>query len=551
MSDEHIPWYMTAIFYKVHIRAYWDSNNDGKGDIPGLNNKLDYIKRLGVDCIWILPVYPSPLKDAGYDIADYYDVHQDYGTLVDFKRLIEEAHKQGLRFITDFVRNHTSDQHIWFQKSRTDPNSNYRDDYVWSETEEKYTDARIIFLDTKDSNWTYDEEAGFYFRHCFYSSQPDLNCDNPRVREEMLNGMNFWLQMGIDGFRADAVPYLIEREGSNCENLPETHQILKDIRAYLDANYQENILLAEASQKRKDIRPYFGQGDGFHMEFHFPAMPQIFMALRKGDDSPIHWIMAQTPKIPPGIQWCTFLRNHDDLTLEMVTGGEQHWMWSEYAPLARMHLNLGIRRRLAPLMDNNHKKFLLAYALLSALPCAPFIYYGDEIGMGDNIWLPERNGVCTPMQWHASSNARFSKPPSDALYAPFIDEGEYAYQKINISAQEKTSNSLLDKLRHLITVRKEFSVFPLDEYQFLPLDQTQFLLIHSQCLGESILCIQNLSDHEQEMIVPLPEFQGQMIIDIIENSAIGQLLEIQYSLILYVCGFAWLKFIENKANHIL
>jgi len=541
MSEQHIPWYMTTIFYEVHIRAYCDSNKDGKGDIPGLISKLDYIKRLGVDCVWILPIYPSPLRDDGYDIANYYGVHPDYGTINDFKRLVEEAHKRGLRIIADLVLNHTSDQHPWFQKSRTDPHSKYRDYYVWSETKDKYSDARIIFLDTEVSNWTFDEEAGLYFWHRFYSSQPDLNYDNPKVREEMLRVMDFWLEMGIDGFRADAVPYLIEREGTNCENLPETHQILKDIREHLDANYQGKILLAEANQWPKDVRPYFGDGDEFHMGFHFPVMPRIFMALRKGDASPIHWIMAQTPEIPAGTQWCTFLRNHDELTLEMVTEEERQWMWSEYAPLPRMRLNLGIRRRLAPLMDNDHRKILLANALLYALPGAPIIYYGDEIGMGDNIWLPDRNGVRTPMQWDDSINAGFSDAPPENLYAPVIDEGEYAFQQINVTAEEKEPNSLLNKMRHLIKVRKENPIFALGEYEFKAKQQTQFLVVHRQYQQDNVFCIHNLTDHAQDVRLLLEEFKDRMLFDMLENKEIGQAQEAQSSLVLPPYGFVWLK----------
>ena len=541
MSEQHIPWYMTTIFYEVHIRAYCDSNKDGKGDIPGLISRLDYIKRLGVDCVWILPIYPSPLRDDGYDIANYYGVHPDYGTINDFKRLVEEAHKRGLRIIADLVLNHTSDQHPWFQKSRTDPHSKYRDYYVWSETKDKYSDARIIFLDTEVSNWTFDEEAGLYFWHRFYSSQPDLNYDNPKVREEMLRVMDFWLEMGIDGFRADAVPYLIEREGTNCENLPETHQILKDIREHLDANYQGKILLAEANQWPKDVQPYFGDGDEFHMGFHFPVMPRIFMALRKGDASPIHWIMAQTPEIPAGTQWCTFLRNHDELTLEMVTEEERQWMWSEYAPLPRMRLNLGIRRRLAPLMDNDHRKILLANALLYALPGAPIIYYGDEIGMGDNIWLPDRNGVRTPMQWDDSINAGFSDAPPENLYAPVIDEGEYAFQQINVTAEEKEPNSLLNKMRHLIKVRKENPIFALGEYEFKAKQQTQFLVVHRQYQQDNVFCIHNLTDHAQDARLLLEEFKDRVLFDMLENKEIGQAQEAQSSLVLPPYGFVWLK----------
>ena len=541
MSDNPFPWYMNAIFYEVHIRAFCDSNKDGKGDIPGLISKLDYIKDLGVDCIWILPIYPSPLKDDGYDIADYYGVHKDYGTIADFKRLIQEAHNRGLRVIADLVLNHTSDQHPWFQKSRSDPNSKYRNYYVWSETNEKYSDARIIFLDTEESNWTFDEEAGQYFWHRFYSSQPDLNYDNPEVRQEMLNVMDFWLEMGIDGFRADAVPYLIEREGTNCENLPETHQILKDIRTHLDENYKDKILLAEANQWPKDVRPYFGDGDEFHMGFHFPVMPRIYMALRKGDSSPIHWIMSQTPEIPKNTQWCTFLRNHDELTLEMVTEDERQWMWSEYAPIPRMRLNLGIRKRLTPLLDNIHQKILLANALLYALPGAPIIYYGDEIGMGDNIWLPDRNGVRTPMQWDDSINAGFSQAPPDKLYAPVIDQGEYTYKEINVTAEQQDPNSLLNKMRHLVNVRKSNLIFALGDYEFLAKDQTQFFVVLRSYQEQNMLCIMNLTDQKQELALELAEFTGKQLFDLMKKQDMGSVQDIKTNFSLSPYEFLWLK----------
>ncbi len=349
------------------------------------------------------------------------------------RALVSEAHARGLRIISDLVLNHTSDQHIWFKEARSNPESKYRDYYVWSDSPDKYDGTRIIFLDTEKSNWTFDDKVGKYFWHRFYSSQPDLNYDNPEVIQEMMNVMDFWLDMGIDGFRADAVPYLIEREGTNCENLPETHEILKAFRAHLDNKYEGKVLLAEANQWPEDVLPYFGEGNEFHMGFHFPVMPRIFMAMRKSDASPIHWIMEQTPDIPENTQWCTFLRNHDELTLEMVTEEERQWMWSEYAPTARMRLNLGIRRRLAPLLDNDHKKILLANAILYSLPGTPIVYYGDEIGMGDNIWLPDRNGVRTPMQWNDQENAGFSHAHKDSLFAPVIDEAAYTYKKINVS----------------------------------------------------------------------------------------------------------------------
>jgi len=542
METQNKPWYMNAIFYEVHVRAFCDSNNDGIGDIPGLISKLDYIKDLGVDCIWVLPIYPSPLKDDGYDIADYYDIHPDYGTIDDFKTLIQEAHQRGLRVIADLVLNHTSDQHPWFQKSRSDPNSKYRDYYVWSETDQKYTDARIIFLDTEESNWTFDEEAGLYYWHRFYSSQPDLNYDNPAVLEEMRQVMQFWLDMGIDGFRADAVPYLIEREGTNCENLPETHEILKSFRTFLDENYEDKILLAEANQWPQDVLAYFGDGDEFHMGFHFPVMPRIFMAIRKADASPIHWIMAQTPDIPENTQWCTFLRNHDELTLEMVTEEERQWMWAEYAPNPRMRLNLGIRRRLAPLLDNDQKKILLANALLYSLPGAPIVYYGDEIGMGDNIWLPDRNGVRTPMQWDDSKNAGFSEAAPEDLYAPVIDTQEYAYKLINVENQINNPDSLLNRMKHLIQIRKSNPVFAMGDYEFLAKDQPQCLTILRSYDEEVVLCALNLTDQNQTLSIGNSDIKAKRLINLLSGKIFCNITGSQTTIDLEPFGFLWLAF---------
>jgi len=540
MTKNNIPWYMNAIFYEVHIRAFCDSNADGKGDIPGLISKLDYIKDLGVDCIWILPIYPSPLKDDGYDIADFYSVHPDYGTIDDFKRLVEEAHKRNIRVIADLVLNHTSDQHPWFQKSRSDPNSKYRDYYVWSDTDEKYADARIIFLDTEDSNWTYDKKTGMYFWHRFYSSQPDLNYDNPEVVKEMMNVMDFWLDKGIDGFRADAVPYLIEREGTNCENLPETHEILKKIRRHLDEKYEDKILLAEANQWPVDVRPYFGDGDEFHMGFNFPVMPRLYMTIRKGDASPIHWIMSQTPEIPENTQWCIFLRNHDELTLEMVTEEERQWMWSAYSPNPRMRLNLGIRRRLTPLLDNDHRKILLANALLYALPGAPIIYYGDEIGMGDNIWLFDRNGVRTPMQWDDSLNAGFSDAKPEDLYAPVIDTQDYAYMKVNVSSESKNPESLLNKMRHLVEVRKSHPIFAVGDYEFLAQDQKEFLVILRTLDDQNVICIHNLTGEEKTLEFDLSKFSGSQLIDLIENEDHGSVMDKKQKFEMEPYQFLWM-----------
>lgn len=544
MKENQLPWYMNAVFYEVHVRAYCDSNKDGKGDLPGLISKLDYIKDLGVDCIWILPIYPSPLKDDGYDIADYYEVMSDYGTIDDFKTLVKEAHDAGLRVIADLVLNHTSDQHHWFQKSRSDPDSKYRDYYVWSADDKKYADARIIFLDTEKSNWSFDEKAGLYFWHRFYSTQPDLNYDNPEVVSEMMKVMDFWLDIGIDGFRADAVPYLIEREGTNCENLPETHQILKQFRKHIDTNYQDKVLLAEANQWPMDVREYFGDGDEFHMGFHFPVMPRIFMALRRGDASPIHWIMSQTPDIPENTQWCTFLRNHDELTLEMVTEEERQWMWEVYAPEPRMRLNLGIRRRLAPLLDNDTRKIVLANAILYSLPGAPIVYYGDEIGMGDNIWLFDRNGVRTPMQWNDGLNAGFSEANPENLYAPVIDSGEYSFTKVNVAAQENDPDSLLNRMRRLIAVRKSHAIFALGKIRFLAQEQTECLAILRTLRSEAVLCLINLTEAEQVLSLDLSEFAGRKITDLIRNSDQRIVSKESETFTIQPYAFQWLKLVE-------
>ena len=446
-------WYKDAVFYQVYLRAFADSNGDGHGDLRGLAGKLDYLKELGVSCLWLMPHYPSPLKDDGYDIADYYGVHATYGVLDDFKTLLAEAHARGLRVITDLVLNHTSDQHPWFQAARADRNSPYRDYYVWSDTDHKYKDARIIFLDSEPSNWSWDAQAGQYFWHRFYASQPDLNYDNPAVRAAMLDVARFWLDLGVDGFRADAVPYLFEREGTNCENLPETHAFLKELRRFLDERYPGRILLCEANQWPEDVRPYFGDGDEFHMGFHFPVMPRIYMALKQGDAAPLDWILGRTPEIPANCQWCTFLRNHDELTLEMVTPEDRQWMWEQYAPEPRMRLNLGIRRRLAPLLDNDRRRLELANALLFALPGSPVLYYGDEIGMGDNIALFDRNGVRTPMQWEPTPTAGFSSADPDRFYAPVIASAEFGPALVNVADLLADPGSLLHFIRALIRAR--------------------------------------------------------------------------------------------------
>jgi len=543
MSQKQPLWYKNAVFYQVNVRAFFDSNQDGHGDLPGLTQKLNYIQKLGIDCLWIMPFYPSPLKDDGYDISDFYNIQAKYGTLDQFRTLIQAAHERGIRIIIDMIMNHTSDQHDWFQQARADRNSPYRDFYVWSDTKEKYKEARIIFLDTEESNWSWDDLAQQYYWHRFYTSQPDLNYDNPKVRETMLDVMRFWLKMGIDGFRADAIPYLFEREGTNCENLPETHAYLKEIRSMIDQEFPDCILLAEANQWPQEVCEYFGDGDEFHMGFHFPVMPRIYMALKNADRTSIQWILDQTPAIPENCQWCTFLRNHDELTLEMVTEEERQWMWQEYAPDPRMRLNLGIRRRLAPLLDNDPVKIRLINALLFSLPGAPIIYYGDEIGMGDNILLFDRNGVRTPMQWDRSLNAGFSQTNSDKLYAPIITQAPFNPERVNVSDQLNSPDSLLNFTQRLVKIRKQNSTFGSGNLEWCNIADLAILAFKRNFQNETIVVINNLSDSIKEVRLQEPGLSG------IPKNLISQQFHPNFKngniqLVLDPYQFIWLKY-EN------
>jgi maltose alpha-D-glucosyltransferase/alpha-amylase len=490
-------WYRNAIFYELCVRAFRDSNGDGHGDLPGVIERLDYLQELGVDCIWLLPICPSPLRDDGYDVSDYFSIHPDYGTVEDFERLIAEAHSRGLRVITDLVVNHTSDQHRWFLESRASRNNPKRDWYVWSDTDRRYAGARIVFVDTETSNWAYDAQTEQYYWHRFYSFQPDLNYDNPEVRQAMLDVMRFWLDMGIDGFRVDAVPYLYEREGTSCEGLPETHTYLKRMRRFLEENWPDAMMLCEANQSPEEVVAYFGEDDEFHMGFHFPLMPRIFMALRREDATPIRAIMEKTPSIPTNSQWCTFLRNHDELTLEIVSEEERQRMWREYAPDPRMRLNLGIRRRLAPLLDNDLDKIMLANRLLFSLPGSPIIYYGDEIGMGDDIALPDRNGLRTPMQWDSTPNAGFSSARPEHLYAPVIGDPVYGYRQVNVAYQRDDPGSLFNQMRALIALRKRHRAFGRGTIHFLDGQNGAVLAFLRVYEGEIILVIHNLSASRQ------------------------------------------------------
>jgi maltose alpha-D-glucosyltransferase/alpha-amylase len=543
----HAPdWYKDAIFYEVYVRGFMDSNADGNGDLRGLESRLDYLKDLGVDCLWLMPIYPSPLKDDGYDIADFRAVHPSIGTVEDFESLTKAAHERGLRIIADLVVNHTSDQHAWFQSARSDPNSPYRDYYVWSDTASEYKGVRIIFHDTEHSNWSWDNVAKKYYWHRFFSHQPDLNYDNPAVRREMLDIMKFWLDRGIDGFRVDAVPYLIEREGTTCENLPETHEFLKEMRSFVDANYPGALLLAEANQWPTDLLAYFGDGDEFHMAFNFPLMPRMFMAIRREDRTPIVDIMAQMPRIPPGCQWALFLRNHDELTLEMVTDDERDYMYNEYANDKRMRLNMGIRRRLAPLMENGRRQIELLYNMLFGLPGTPVLYYGDEIGMGDNIYLGDRNGVRTPMQWTGDRNAGFSRANPSSLYQPVSLDPSYHYQAINVETQAASPHSLLSYLRRLIRVRKQNPVFGRGGLTFVPCANHR-VVAYIRALGENVvLLVHNLSRYAQPAELDLSEFEGAVPVELMGNHPFPRIGRLPYFITLN--GYASYAFRLQRAG---
>ncbi len=542
MTEKAKLWYRKAIFYELYVRAFADSNGDGYGDLRGAAEKLDYLKFLGVDCVWLLPLYPSPLRDDGYDISDFYGIHPQYGNLDDFTAFVQAAHARGIRVILDLVLNHTSDQHPWFQAARADRNSPYRDYYVWSDTNQKYADARIIFLDTEKSNWTWDEQAGQYFWHRFYSSQPDLNYDNPCVREEMKNVMSFWLDMGVDGFRADAVPYLFEREGTNGENLPETHEYLRELRRFLDEKYPGRVLLCEANQWPEDVFPYIGRGDEFQMGFHFPIMPRIFMSMRKADRSSLVWIMSRTPPITDSSQWCIFLRNHDELTLEMVTPEEREWMWQEYAPEPHMRLNLGIRRRLMPLLDNDRSKVELANSLLFTLPGTPILYYGDEIGMGDNIYLADRNGVRTPMQWSSAPGGGFSSADPSTYYFPMITTPPYAPEQVNVADQMNDPNSLLNFIRKLIQTTKEHLAFGEGSFSWVDAG-TDAIAAYTRIFDvDRILVVQNLSREPKTARIELPQLTSTQVTDLLTH--VQFLADAQGVVIipLQPNGFYWLQY---------
>jgi maltose alpha-D-glucosyltransferase/alpha-amylase len=533
-------WYKDAIIYQLHVKAFHDANGDGVGDFVGLMQRLDYIQDLGVTAIWLLPFYPSPLRDDGYDIASYRDVHPSYGDLDGFKAFIEEAHRRGIRVITELVINHTSDQHPWFQRARlAPPGSPERNYYVWSDTNERYQGTRIIFLDTETSNWTWDATAGAYFWHRFYSHQPDLNFDNPLVYEEVLDAMRFWLDLGVDGLRLDAVPYLCERDGTNNENLPETHDILRRIRSEVDARYPDRMLLAEANQWPEDTRPYFGEGDECHMAFHFPLMPRMYMALAQEDRHPVTDILRQTPEVPTACQWALFLRNHDELTLEMVTDDERDYLWRTYAADSRARINLGIRRRLAPLLENDRRKIELMNAMLLAMPGTPVLYYGDEIGMGDNYYLGDRDGVRTPMQWSADRNGGFSRADPQRLYLPPIMDPVYGYQSVNIEAQQRSSPSLLNWMRRLITVRKNHPAFGRGSLRLLYPRNRKVLAFIREHEDQRLLCVFNLARSAQAVELDLSEYHGSVPVELTGSSAFPSIGKLPYMLTLPGYGYYW------------
>jgi maltose alpha-D-glucosyltransferase / alpha-amylase len=541
-SQSDVLWYKRAVIYELPVKSFCDGNADGVGDFPGLIEKLDYLEGLGVNCLWLLPFFPSPLRDDGYDIADYCDIHPSYGTLDDFRRFLDTAHERRMHVVIELVLNHTSDQHLWFRRAREAPRGSIeRDFYVWSDTDEKYRDARVIFVDSERSNWTWDPVAGAYYWHRFFHHQPDLNYDNPAVLGEILRVIDFWLELGVDGFRLDAVPYLVEREGTSCENLPDTHTVLKAIRRHIDERWPHRMLLAEANQFPADVRAYFGDGDECHMAYHFPLMPRMFMGLHLEDRHPIVEIMQQTPTIPGVCQWALFLRNHDELTLEMVTDEERDYMHLAYSADPQARINLGIRRRLAPLMGNNRRRIELLNSLLFSFPGTPIVYYGDEIGMGDNVYLGDRNGVRTPMQWTSDRNARFSKADPARLYSPIIMDPIYGYQGLNVEAQERDGSSLLQWMKNLIGLRKLFPVLGLGTLRFLECENRKVLAYLRELENDAILCVANLSRSVQPVELDLAPFAGFVPIEVLGYTEFPIIGERRYFLTLGPYDFYWFE----------
>jgi len=541
-------WFKDAVIYQLNVKAFFDSNDDGMGDFKGVASKLDYVKDLGVNTIWLMPFYPSPLRDDGYDIAGYDDIHPQYGTLDDFRLMLDEAHRRDLKVITELVINHTSDAHPWFQAARlAPPGSPIRDFYVWSDTDQKYKSTRIIFTDTETSNWTWDPVAKAYFWHRFFSHQPDLNFDNPAVLEAIFKTMRFWLDMGVDGFRLDAIPYLVERDGTNNENLPETHAVIKQLRAAIDANYPNRFLLAEANQWPEDVREYFGDGDECHAAYHFPLMPRMYMAIAQEDRFPLTEIMAQTPEIPPGCQWAIFLRNHDELTLEMVTSKERDYMYSTYAADPRARINLGIRRRLAPLMDNDMDRIKLMNSLLLSMPGSPIIYYGDEIGMGDNVFVGDRNGVRTPMQWSPDRNAGFSRADPQRLYLPPIMDANYGFESVNVEAQLRDPSSLLNWMRRMLAMRASSKAFGRGTLRFLKPGNRKILAYLREFEGDTLLCVVNLARSAQPVELDLSAYKGRVPVEMMGRTAFPPVGELPYLLTIAAHGFYWFRLATDVA----
>jgi maltose alpha-D-glucosyltransferase/alpha-amylase len=584
-ASEDVRWYQRAVFYEVLVRGFFDKNDDGTGDIPGLIAKLDYLEWLGVDCIWLLPFYQSPLRDGGYDISDYWTVLPEYGQIADVAQLVDEAHRRGMRIIADLVMNHTSDQHPWFLESRQDRTNPRADWYVWSDDDQRYADARVIFVDTEKSNWSLDPQRGQYYWHRFFSHQPDLNYDNPEVADTMLDVVRYWLDIGLDGFRLDAVPYLFERDGTDCENLPETHAYLRRLRKEVDSLYPGKVLLAEANQWPEDVVEYFGAGDECHMCFHFPLMPRMFMAVRREQRYPVTEILARTPSVPEGCSWGIFLRNHDELTLEMVTDEERDYMWSEYAKDPRMKRNMGIGRRLAPLVDADRRVGELLHSLLFSLPGSPVLYYGDEIGMGDNIYLGDRDGVRTPMQWSPDRNAGFSRADFAQLYLPPLMDPVYGYQSVNVEAQMRNPSSILHWMRRMLEVRRQHPVFGTGTMTVVSTDNPSVLAYVREPAGvdpeapaarvagsdpalaavagfagaggqrgaeatppDVVLCIGNLSRFAQPAMLPLQRWQGMTPIELLGRVPFPAVGEGPFFITLPPYGFYWFALMERQGS---
>ncbi|HUR18365.1 MAG TPA: maltose alpha-D-glucosyltransferase [Acidimicrobiales bacterium] len=541
-------WFRRAVFYEVLVRGFNDANNDGTGDLRGLTEKLDYLQWLGVDCLWLLPFYQSPLRDGGYDISDFFTILPEYGDLGDAVNLVEEAHRRGLKVIADLVMNHTSDAHPWFQESRQDKTNPKADWYVWNDNDHRWSQARIIFVDTEKSNWTWDPVRGQYYWHRFFSHQPDLNYDNPEVQQAMIDVVRFWLDIGLDGFRLDAVPYLFERDGTNGENLPETHDFLRRLRKEVDAVFPDTVLLAEANQWPADVVDYFGDGDECHMCFHFPLMPRMFMAIRREQRTPITEILAQTPDIPEGCQWGIFLRNHDELTLEMVTDEERDYMYSEYAKDPRMKRNVGISRRLAPLVENDRRVAELLHAMLFSMPGSPVLYYGDEIGMGDNIYLGDRDGVRTPMQWTPDRNAGFSKADFAQLYLPPLMDPVYGFQAVNVEAETRNPSSLLHWMRRLLLVRKQHALFGTGSFEVIPTDNPSVLAYVRQEGDDIVLCVNNLSRFAQPAELPLQRYDGKTPIELLGRVPFPRIGELPYFVTLGSYSFYWFQLADHSLD---